>query len=270
MPSPARLLSSKAPTKVPASKNPVSTEDPVGLAAMSAREAAAAARDAGVIESLRTALHAGNGAAKKVSDLATAIFPEAEPEVSRAAVARSWKVSRRSRTRATRSCARTSFSVTWPACGPARTPSARQSRTRRPTRTVGKLHAEPATRCECGARVLELLYCQNCGDVFLGGFAPEGEPPAAGRYDHAPRRRPRAGQAPGPGQLAAHRRQLHRLLAPGPEEPGLSRLPHLDTRRAGRRVLLPPEHTESRFRGTAEHRERSYGLELPREGRAEQ
>lgn len=37
-------------------------------------------------------------------------------------------------------------------------------------RTVGRLFAEPRTRCDCGSRVLELLYCQNCGDVFLGGF----------------------------------------------------------------------------------------------------
>lgn len=42
-------------------------------------------------------------------------------------------------------------------------------------RTIGKLHVEPVSRCQCGARVLELLYCQNCGDVMLGGFAPEGE-----------------------------------------------------------------------------------------------
>lgn len=43
-----------------------------------------------------------------------------------------------------------------------------------PPRTVGRLHGEPTTRCTCGARVLELLYCQNCGDVLLGGFTPEG------------------------------------------------------------------------------------------------
>jgi Lhr-like helicase len=40
-------------------------------------------------------------------------------------------------------------------------------------RTVGKLYTEPTTRCTCGARVLELLYCQNCGDVLLGGFVPD-------------------------------------------------------------------------------------------------
>ncbi len=37
-------------------------------------------------------------------------------------------------------------------------------------RTVGRLWAEPQTRCSCGARVLELHYCQDCGDVYLGGF----------------------------------------------------------------------------------------------------
>jgi DEAD/DEAH box helicase domain-containing protein len=37
-------------------------------------------------------------------------------------------------------------------------------------RPVGKLYLEPRIRCECGARVLDLLYCQNCGEVFLGGY----------------------------------------------------------------------------------------------------
>jgi ATP-dependent helicase YprA (DUF1998 family) len=40
-------------------------------------------------------------------------------------------------------------------------------------RTVGKLYSRPTPRCSCNARVLELLYCQNCGDVFLGGYAPK-------------------------------------------------------------------------------------------------
>ncbi|MGV9728693.1 DEAD/DEAH box helicase [Streptomyces albogriseolus] len=40
-------------------------------------------------------------------------------------------------------------------------------------RTVGKLYSRPTPRCGCGARVLELLYCQSCGDVYLGGYAPE-------------------------------------------------------------------------------------------------
>jgi len=37
-------------------------------------------------------------------------------------------------------------------------------------RPVGKLYLEPRIRCECGARVLDLLYCQTCGEVFLGGY----------------------------------------------------------------------------------------------------
>ena len=37
-------------------------------------------------------------------------------------------------------------------------------------RKVGKLYRQPRIRCECGARVLELLYCQTCGEVFLGGY----------------------------------------------------------------------------------------------------
>ncbi len=37
-------------------------------------------------------------------------------------------------------------------------------------RTVGKLYTRPQHRCECGKRVLRLLYCQTCGDVFFGGY----------------------------------------------------------------------------------------------------
>ncbi|MGQ5649903.1 DEAD/DEAH box helicase [Streptomyces sp. EKR5.2] len=41
---------------------------------------------------------------------------------------------------------------------------------RHPKRRVGRLFRSPTSRCSCGARVLELLYCQNCGDLMLGGF----------------------------------------------------------------------------------------------------
>ncbi|MFE6229377.1 DEAD/DEAH box helicase [Cellulosimicrobium sp. NPDC057862] len=34
---------------------------------------------------------------------------------------------------------------------------------------VGRLFARPARQCACGSRVLELLYCGNCGDASLGG-----------------------------------------------------------------------------------------------------
>ncbi|UGS35342.1 DEAD/DEAH box helicase [Capillimicrobium parvum] len=41
-------------------------------------------------------------------------------------------------------------------------------------RNIGTLYDQPRYRCEeCGARVLELLYCETCGDVFLGGYTSE-------------------------------------------------------------------------------------------------
>lgn len=35
---------------------------------------------------------------------------------------------------------------------------------------VGKLHATHRLACSCGGRVLDLIVCEACGDVFLGGF----------------------------------------------------------------------------------------------------
>ncbi|HEY0595010.1 helicase-related protein, partial [Sphingopyxis sp.] len=46
-----------------------------------------------------------------------------------------------------------------------------------PGRAIGKLFKIPATKCDCGGQVLELLYCYDCGEAYLGGFvtpAPEG------------------------------------------------------------------------------------------------
>ena len=41
---------------------------------------------------------------------------------------------------------------------------------RGPHRRIGKLYSAPLTRCGCGGRVLELLYCYQCGEPFLGGY----------------------------------------------------------------------------------------------------
>ena len=38
---------------------------------------------------------------------------------------------------------------------------------------VGALQYIPSPSCGCGARVLELLYCEPCGEVFLGGYRGE-------------------------------------------------------------------------------------------------
>jgi DEAD/DEAH box helicase domain-containing protein len=67
-------------------------------------------------------------------------------------------------------------------------------------RTVGRLHATPVARCGCGSRVLELLYCYQCGDVSLGGFAlrPDGDAsdPAEESYLSSLPSSPRAAERP--------------------------------------------------------------------------
>ncbi|RSK27609.1 DEAD/DEAH box helicase [Bacillus sp. HMF5848] len=37
-------------------------------------------------------------------------------------------------------------------------------------REIGKLYNQPKVQCNCGSRVLDFYYCQNCGDSFLGGY----------------------------------------------------------------------------------------------------
>ena len=41
---------------------------------------------------------------------------------------------------------------------------------RSPERRIGRLYLQPQIRCGCGSRVLDLLYCQTCGETFLGGY----------------------------------------------------------------------------------------------------
>ena len=41
---------------------------------------------------------------------------------------------------------------------------------------VGRLFDRATTTCACGSRVLELLYCEACGDLFLGGYRREVRP----------------------------------------------------------------------------------------------
>lgn len=37
-------------------------------------------------------------------------------------------------------------------------------------RAIGKFYKRPRNVCSCGMKVLELLVCENCGEVFLGGY----------------------------------------------------------------------------------------------------
>lgn len=70
-------------------------------------------------------------------------------------------------------------------------------------RHVGKLYPIPANTCECGSRVLELLYCVQCGEAYLGGFV--GELSSSEEGDEASR--PRF-LGPGPTSIAAKEQPL--------------------------------------------------------------
>ena len=41
---------------------------------------------------------------------------------------------------------------------------------RDPDISIGKLYHRPKITCGCGSRILEVLYCEPCGEIFLGGY----------------------------------------------------------------------------------------------------
>lgn len=49
-------------------------------------------------------------------------------------------------------------------------PQCSEAAPRAPGVPVGVLHYLPRLTCGCGSRVLELLYCEACGEVLLGGY----------------------------------------------------------------------------------------------------
>lgn len=52
-------------------------------------------------------------------------------------------------------------------------------------RQIGKLFPVPASKCKCGGQVLELLYCYDCGESYLGGFVtpnPQGPEDISGYF----------------------------------------------------------------------------------------
>lgn len=55
----------------------------------------------------------------------------------------------------------------WACCDPSCTAVEGRSEGRTP---IGRIYDRPLTTCLCGGRVLELLYCYECGDVSLGGY----------------------------------------------------------------------------------------------------
>lgn len=45
-----------------------------------------------------------------------------------------------------------------------------QERYKSERRKYGRLFKSPSMKCGCGGQVLELLYCYDCGEAFLGGY----------------------------------------------------------------------------------------------------
>ena len=68
----------------------------------------------------------------------------------------------------------------WACCDP--DCSAVADEYRSDARRLGRLYATPRIQCGCGSRVLELLYCYECGEPFLGGFAERVEGEDGGWY----------------------------------------------------------------------------------------
>ena len=113
--------------------------------------------------------------AKSASQVASLLFPDAPPELQSdalsgllAAVSRVADDGLASPLRFRAHLMFRSIQGVWACCNPecAEVPEAYRAEGRR----IGRLYHQPRYRCGCGARVLELLYCQNCGEAFLGGF----------------------------------------------------------------------------------------------------
>lgn len=150
--------------------------NPKDLVAVDPITAVQHGRSAGVVGSLRSVLHEnGSGGAKTLKQIAAGVFPNSLEAVAEQAISNVIAgLAKDPQLGDPKLRAHLFFRNVvgmWACCDP------QCSAVSEPLndRTVGKLYAEPATRCECGARVLELLYCQNCGDVMLGGFAPEND-----------------------------------------------------------------------------------------------
>lgn len=52
-------------------------------------------------------------------------------------------------------------------------PSCSQAPPRSGPCPAGTLHYVPSLTCQCGSRILELLYCEACGEIFFGGYRRE-------------------------------------------------------------------------------------------------
>jgi ATP-dependent helicase YprA (DUF1998 family) len=112
--------------------------------------------------------------ATRASRLAARLAPEAEPGQARHVLCGALSVLAHARARPVRAHFFFRAGAGWWACSdPDCVEVAPEFRD--PQRRVGKLYAEPRIRCECGGRCLDLLCCQTCGELLLGGYQSAGQ-----------------------------------------------------------------------------------------------
>ncbi|WP_206817582.1 helicase-related protein, partial [Chroococcus sp. FPU101] len=61
----------------------------------------------------------------------------------------------------------------WACCNPDCNDSSIEQKKRKTSKnppTIGAIHTSHRLSCSCGSRVLDLIVCEVCGEVFLGGF----------------------------------------------------------------------------------------------------
>ena len=115
----------------------------------------------------------------------------------------------------------------------------------RPTgqgRGVGRLLAVPASTCpDCGSRVLELLYCYECGDVSLGGYVVDSDPRGQAGSSSAPPppTSPRSRRSPSAGAAMASTCGTGRATGPSRQNPSWTK--SAAQRQAGHVQLRPAE-----------------------------
>lgn len=184
--------------------------DPVAVrAGLEARDNAA-----GFDRALAAAcMTSGQARATRVSELETILFGTPEPELMRsllgqlAADPADDQIPFRAHlfTRTSRG--------SWACCNPECSEVAEEFRGSRPR--IGKLYPEPRYFCPCGGRVLQLLVCEVCGDVSLGGYIVKDADGAGWLLSSTPPEETREG-----GFIRAEKASDYRWFRPGDPRTG--------------------------------------------------
>jgi ATP-dependent helicase YprA (DUF1998 family) len=118
----------------------------------------------------------GRPAAKSISEVSRTLFPSQAPDLGQRAakgVLRAIGAATRDAPRLRAHLFMRSLSGVWACADPQCRFVPEDDSEESADRVVGRLYSQPRYRCECGSRVLDLHYCQTCGELLLGGFCEE-------------------------------------------------------------------------------------------------